>query len=87
MGRLQELLNTYNERIQTILNAYNTRTKSMMDMHSERVQTMLDINNDPDVLNNDRLCEAISVVIQELHSIKRNRNAPMLDGESLHSSD
>ena len=47
----------------------------MMDMYSERVQTMLDINNDPDVLNNDRLCEAISVVIQELHNIRRNKDA------------
>ena len=72
MGRIQTLLQIYNERIQAVLDAYNTRTKAMMDIHSERVQTLLDINNDPEVLNNDRLCEAISVVIEELNNIRRN---------------
>ena len=73
MGRIQTLLQLYNERIQSILDAYNTRTKAMMDIHSERIRTLLDMNNDPEVLNNDRLCEAISVVIQELYTIKEKR--------------
>ena len=52
----------------------------MMDLHSERVQTLLDINNDPEVLNNGRLCEAISVVIQELYNIKRKGDNSLLGG-------
>jgi ADP-dependent phosphofructokinase/glucokinase len=80
MGRIQTLLQIYNERLQSILDAYNTRTKAMMDLHSERVQTLLDINNDPEVLNNGRLCEAISVVIQELYNIKRKGDNSLLGG-------
>jgi hypothetical protein len=80
MGRIQTLLQIYNERIQAVLDAYNTRTKAMMDLHSERIQTLLDINSDPEVLNNARLCEAISVVIQELYTIKKTRENHLQGG-------
>ena len=80
MGRLRTLLERYNERVQAVVEAYVNRTKTFMDTHNEWVKTMLDMNNEPIVLNNGRLCEAISVVIQELHTIKEKRANCSLGG-------
>jgi hypothetical protein len=44
----------------------------------------MELTKEPDVIKNDRLCEAISVVLQELHTIieERRRNRELKDRSS-----
>lgn len=73
-------------RVQLILDAYIERL-ALINTHDERIKSMLQMNNDPTVLDNNRLCEAISVVIQELYTLKRNEaialNGGLKDEESV----